>query len=69
MNACPTLNPAGLVQRELTVADLPAALALHLECTQGLTNELVRKENLESMQALLGRGSIIGLFDQQKLVT
>ena len=68
MNACPTLNPAGLVQRELTIADLPAALALHLECTQGLTNELVRKESLESMQALLGRGSIIGLFDLQKLV-
>ena len=68
MNACSSLNPAGLVQRELTVADLPAALALHQECTQGLNNEIVRMESLESMQSLLKRGRIIGLFDQQKLV-
>lgn len=67
MNACPTLNPAGLAQRELTAADLPAALALHLDCTQGLSNDMVRKETLESLQALLERGRMIGLFDQQKL--
>lgn len=63
-----TLPPSHLVQRELTAADLQSVLALHLRCTQNWSETLVRKESLASLQSLLLRSHMTGLFDQDELV-
>lgn len=68
MNAKTMLPPSYLAQRELTPADLESVLALHLRCTQNLSEGLVRKETLSSLQNLQQCSQIIGLFDQSELV-
>ncbi|QXZ09127.1 hypothetical protein KUF54_14010 [Comamonas sp. Y33R10-2] len=62
------LPPSHLAQRELTASDLESALALHLRCTQNWSETLVRKESLASLQSLLLRSHMSGLFDQDELV-
>ena len=68
MNVDTSLRPNHLAQRELTPEDLPQVLALHQLCTQGLSDDFVRKETMASLQSLMQRGQFIGLFDQQQLV-
>lgn len=68
MNTKAMLPPSHLAQRELTACDLESVLALHLRCTQNLSEGLVRKETLSSLQNLLQCSHIIGLFDQSELV-
>ena len=68
MNADLTLLPALLAQRKLSTEDLGQVLALHQLCTHGLSDDIVRRESMASLQDLMQRGRFIGLFDQEQLI-
>ena len=55
MNVDTSLRPNHLAQRELTPEDLPQVMALHQLCTQGLSDDFVRKETMASLQSLMQR--------------
>lgn len=57
-----------LHQRTLTAEDLGEVLALHLRCTHGLAQGLVRSESLQSLQRLLDCSQFLGLFHESQLV-
>lgn len=68
MNAQAFLSPSDLTQRELGLDDLNMVHALHLRSTVGLGNDMVRNETRESLQQLMQKSRVLGLFHGNELV-
>ena len=68
MNAQASLSPADLLQRELSISELNIIHALHLRSTVGLGNDMVRNETRASLQQLLQKSRVTGLFHGDELV-